>query len=199
MRNVSSAEWLNSIQELPERLNWAIFMLGGGHFAAAVFNGEQVVAHKTFHCYTVRRKQGGGQSAADNKSGGKHKSAGASLRRYNEASLAQHVQDIVQSWQQEYLSKCHLIFYRAASSNRKILFGSVTGSTKNNPILGNEDPRVRSIPFPTRRATFKEVKRVHQLLITIQLHHDLPRYDVRGKELEQSTSINADECDKRIS
>ena len=189
MRNVSSAEWLNSIQELPERLNWAIFMLGGGHFAAAVFNGEQVVAHKTFHCYTVRRKQGGGQSAADNKSGGKHKSAGASLRRYNEASLAQHVQDIVQSWQQEYLSKCHLIFYRAASSNRKILFGSATGSTKNNPILGNKDPRVRSIPFPTRRATFKELKRVHQCLITIQPCKEIQPLPSTSAKLKDSANL----------
>ena len=189
MRNVSSKEWLNSIQELPKRLNWAIFMLGGGHFAAAVFDGEQVVAHKTFHCYTVRRKQGGGQSAADNKSGGKHKSAGASLRRYNEASLAQHVQDIVQSWQQEYLSKCHLIFYRAASSNRKILFGSVTGSTKNNPILVNKDPRVRSIPFPTRRATFKELKRVHQCLITIQPCKEIQPLPSTSAKLKDSANL----------
>lgn len=47
--------------------------------------------HKTFHSYTVRAKQGGGQSSKDNKSGGgSHpKSAGASLRRYNEAAFAE--------------------------------------------------------------------------------------------------------------
>jgi hypothetical protein len=166
---VTENDWLNSIYRLPNQLNWAILMLGGGHFAAAVFNGDKVVVHKTFHCYTVRRKQGGGQSGADNKSGTNHpKSAGASLRRYNEASLSQHVKDIIKTWNDDYLSKCHLIFYRAASSNKKILFGSVTGSSKDKPILYKEDPRVRSIPFPTRRATFKEVKRAHQLLLTIQ-------------------------------
>jgi len=125
--------------------------------------------HKTFHCYTVRRKQGGGQSSADNKSGTNHpKSAGASLRRYNEASLAQHVKDIMKAWNEDYLSKCHLIFYRAASGNKKILFGSVTGSKKDSPILCKGDPRIRTIPFPTRRATFKEIKRVHEELITVQ-------------------------------
>ena len=166
---VTEGDWLNSIYRLPKRLNWAILMLGGGHFAAAVFNGDKVVVHKTFHCYTVRRKQGGGQSSADGKSGTNHpKSAGASLRRYNEASLSQHVKDIIKTWNDDYLSKCHLIFYRAASSNKKILFGSVTGSSKDKPILYKEDPRVRSIPFPTRRATFKEVKRVHQLFLTIE-------------------------------
>ncbi len=62
-------------------------MLGGGHFAGAVFEGANAVAHKTFHCYTVRAKQGGSQSSADNRSGTSHpKSAGASLRRYNQVS-----------------------------------------------------------------------------------------------------------------
>ena len=43
--------------------------------------------HKTFHSYTVRAKQGFAQSSrtATNHA----KSAGASLRRYNEASLLQ--------------------------------------------------------------------------------------------------------------
>ena len=46
---------------------------GGGHFAGAVFRGTkdgvETAVHKTFHAYTVRAKQGGGQSAADNKCG----------------------------------------------------------------------------------------------------------------------------------
>lgn len=65
-------------------------MLGGGHFAGAVFKGTEPILHKTFHCYTVRAGQGGGQSSRDNKSGGSQpKSAGASLRRYNEQALVQ--------------------------------------------------------------------------------------------------------------
>ena len=54
-------------------------------------SGTELVVHKTFHSYTVRAKQGGSQSSRDNKSGGgSHpKSAGASLRRYNEAAFAE--------------------------------------------------------------------------------------------------------------
>lgn len=63
-------------------------MLGGGHFAGVVFDGNTIVVHKTFHCYTVRAKQGGSQASKDSKSGG-FKSAGSSLRRYNEQSLVQ--------------------------------------------------------------------------------------------------------------
>lgn len=47
--------------------------------------GGEAIAHKTFHSYTVRAKQGGSQSTQDRSKGG-CKSAGASLRRYNEAS-----------------------------------------------------------------------------------------------------------------
>lgn len=69
---------------------WAILMLGGGHFAGAIFQGQEPILHKTFHCYTVRAGQGGSQSSRDGKSGGSQpKSAGASLRRYNEQALVQ--------------------------------------------------------------------------------------------------------------
>lgn len=50
--------------------------------------GTEAIKHKTFHSYTVRAKQGGSQSSKDN-SGRHAKSAGASLRRYNEQSLTQ--------------------------------------------------------------------------------------------------------------
>lgn len=78
-------EEFNLVRSVPRGIGGgsvAVFMLGGGHFAGAVFRGREAVLHKTFHCYTVRAKQGGSQSGADNKAGGKHpKSAGASLRR----------------------------------------------------------------------------------------------------------------------
>lgn len=64
-------------------------ILGGGHFAAAIFYSGNVVVHKTFHSYTVRAKQGRTQSSRDNKCRSHPKSAGASLRRYNEQSLTQ--------------------------------------------------------------------------------------------------------------
>ncbi|XP_023329835.1 ankyrin repeat and zinc finger domain-containing protein 1 isoform X2 [Eurytemora carolleeae] len=144
---------------------WAIFMLGGGHFAGAVFRDNQVLVHKTFHCYTVRAKQGGSQGSADNKAGSTHKSAGASLRRYNEMALIQHVQDITKLWSAE-LASCSLIFCRAASSNRNVLFGG------KQPALARNDPRLRSIPFPTKRATFSEVKRVQDLLSRVEIHQE---------------------------
>ncbi|EEB13759.1 conserved hypothetical protein [Pediculus humanus corporis] len=143
---------------------WMIVMLSGGHFAAAIFDHNNIVCHKTFHSYTVRSKQGNIQSIRDNKSGHHHKSAGASLRRYNEQSLAQHVRKIIIDWA-DIIKKCNLIFFRAVGpSNRSVLFGG-----KNPPILKSDD-RLRNIPIPTKRPTFNETKRVYDLLSTIEIY-----------------------------
>lgn len=78
-----------------ENKKWTILMLSGGHFAGAIFNENQPLVHKTFHCYTVRQGQGGSQTSRDNKSATSHpKSAGASLRRYNEQALIQVIKII---------------------------------------------------------------------------------------------------------
>ncbi|XP_073970573.1 tRNA endonuclease ANKZF1-like isoform X2 [Rhodnius prolixus] len=155
----SDERLIELLTKLPYRTNWLIIMLGGGHFAAAIFKGNEPILHKTFHSYIVRAKQGSSQSSKDNK--GTHaRSAGASLRRYNEQSFAQHIQELMKNWGAD-IVKCDLIFYRALGRlNNGLLF-----SGTNAPLL-KSDPRLRTIPFPTRRATFNEVKRVHSLLAT---------------------------------
>lgn len=58
-----------------------------------------------------------------------------------------------------------MIVYRASGPyNRAVLFG---GST---PILDRSNPKLRTIPFSTRRATFTEVKRVHALLSSADVY-----------------------------
>ena len=44
------------LQNLPTSSYWIILMTAGGHFAAAVFKGKEILTHKTFHRYTVRAK-----------------------------------------------------------------------------------------------------------------------------------------------
>jgi hypothetical protein len=143
-------------------------MIGGGHFAAMVVSlapkmGKNshgveerqavVVAHKTFHRYTTRRKQGGSQSANDSAKGAAH-SAGASIRRYNEAALESEIRALLAEWR-EMIGRSQLIFVRATgSANRRTLFGPYDGQ-----VLRNDDPRNRSFPFTTRRATQAELMR----------------------------------------
>ncbi|UPK91674.1 hypothetical protein LCI18_002609 [Fusarium solani-melongenae] len=142
-------------------------MIGGGHFAAMVVslaprpnkNGTTmnreatVLAHKTFHRYTTRRKQGGSQSANDNAKGAAH-SAGSSLRRYNEQALVEDVRNLLQDWK-ALLDTSELLFIRATGvTNRRTLFGPYEGQ-----VLKHNDTRLRGFPFSTRRATQNELMR----------------------------------------
>lgn len=143
-------------------------MIGGGHFAAMVVSlapkmGKKstgtverqavVIAHKTFHRYTTRRKQGGSQSANDSAKGAAH-SAGASIRRYNEAALENEIRALLSEWR-NLIERSQLVFVRATgSTNRRTLFGPYDGQ-----VLRHNDPRNRGFPFSTRRATQAELMR----------------------------------------
>lgn len=154
---------LSLFTSLTMKCYWIVLMTAGGHFAGAVFKGNEVLIHKTFHRYTVRAKRGTAQGARDSQQGGKQpKSAGASLRRHNEAALFQEVQDLLEAWSQ-HVEKCHRIFIRTPAYNKAMFFGG------RKPPFKRDDARIRTIPFATRRPTFNEVKRVHQELSSVQL------------------------------
>ena len=142
-------------------------MIGGGHFAAMVvslapraskgqtsMNREAtVLAHKTFHRYTTRRKQGGSQSANDNAKGAAH-SAGSTLRRYNEQALVDDVRALLKDWK-ALIDTSELLFVRATgTTNRRTLYGPYEGQ-----VLQYNDTRLRGFPFNTRRATQNELMR----------------------------------------
>jgi hypothetical protein len=144
-------------------------MIGGGHFAAMVVSLRPrksthsgpvpmskeaiVIAHKGFHRYTTRRKQGGSQSANDNAKGAAH-SAGAEIRRYNEQALIDEVRALLKDWK-HMIDSADLLFVRATgNTNRRTLFGPYEGQ-----VLHQNDPRLRTFPFNTRRATQSELMR----------------------------------------
>jgi Bacteroidetes VLRF1 release factor/Ankyrin repeats (many copies) len=148
--------------------HYFLCMLGGGHFAAMVVSlapdirkgpsGREerhviVKAHKTFHRYTTRRKQGGSQAANDNSKGNAH-SAGSSIRRYNEMALEADVRGVLSDWK-DMIEKSELLFIRAAgTTSRRTLYGPYEGQ-----VLRANDTRLRGFPFSTRRATQAELMR----------------------------------------
>ncbi|KAL8755461.1 MAG: hypothetical protein Q9184_004794 [Pyrenodesmia sp. 2 TL-2023] len=153
-------------------------MVGGGHFAGMIVSlapklGKRstgaeerqamVIAHKTFHRYTTRRKQGGAQSSNDSAKGAAH-SAGASIRRYNEAALESEIRALLAEWK-DLISNSQLIFVRATgSSNRRTLFGPYDGQ-----VLHHNDLRNRGFPFSTRRATQAELMRAFVELTRVKI------------------------------
>ncbi|XP_077072401.1 tRNA endonuclease ANKZF1 isoform X2 [Siphateles boraxobius] len=155
---------VSSLLKISNNTIWVILMTGGGHFAGAVFKGKEILQHKTFHRYTVRAKRGTAQGLRDSQNRSHvPKSAGAALRRYNEAAMHKDVHDLLDSWA-EYLKETSAIFLRAPSYNKTIFFGG------REAPLDKKDQRVRVLPFATRRATFSEVQRVFDLLSTLHVY-----------------------------
>ncbi|XP_056107693.1 ankyrin repeat and zinc finger domain-containing protein 1 isoform X2 [Rhinichthys klamathensis goyatoka] len=155
---------VSSLLKISNNTIWVILMTGGGHFAGAVFKGKEILQHKTFHRYTVRAKRGTAQGLRDSQNRSHvPKSAGAALRRYNEAALHKDIHDLLESWA-EYLKETSAIFLRAPSYNKTIFFGG------RGAPLDKKDQRVRVLPFATRRATFSEVQRVFDLLSTLHVY-----------------------------
>ncbi|KAK9810484.1 hypothetical protein WJX72_011395 [[Myrmecia] bisecta] len=170
--DVDAGQQLAGLRSSPG--TWAVILSRGGHFVAAIFalkpaqpkqqSKEQpllfeVVAHKTFHRYVVRAKAGGRQSTKD-ASGKYARSAGSRLRRYNEAALEKDIQETLHSWQAQ-LDAAALLFVHAPSANATAIFGGAA------PALSKADPRLRTIPFTTRRPTFSEAQRVVRTLLCV--------------------------------
>ena len=175
-------------------------MVGGGHFAAMVVSvvpnvvksprgiiqrRANVIAHKSFHRYTTRRKQGGAQSANDSAKGAAH-SAGASIRRHNEAALMNEIRELLSNWK-DLIENSELLFIRATgSSNSKILFGPYDGQ-----ILHRNDSRLRTFPFNTRRANQTELLRSFVELSRVKVM-DAKELDVDKEEEESRTTKSQD-------
>ncbi|ORY96273.1 hypothetical protein BCR43DRAFT_563626 [Syncephalastrum racemosum] len=167
---------LSDLQRPRANRLWSIIMIGGGHFAAGVIDVKQsarnpldmsgkavkMIAHKTFHRYTTRRKQGGAQSANDNAKGAAN-SAGAQIRRYNELKLQQEVREVLGQWKQ-HLIDSEFIFVHAPSNNRKVLF-----NYEDAVLNPRDNSRIKSVPFPTRRPTLNEIRRVFIELVSAKV------------------------------
>uniref|UniRef100_A0A673SZQ1 tRNA endonuclease ANKZF1 n=1 Tax=Suricata suricatta TaxID=37032 RepID=A0A673SZQ1_SURSU len=150
-----------------------VLMATAGHFAGAIFQGRDVVTHKTFHRYTVRAKRGTAQGVRDAR-GGTSRSAGANLRRYNEATLYKEVRDLLAGpgWAKA-LGEAGTILLHAPRSGRSLFFGG------RGAPLQRGDPRLWDIPLATRRPTFRELQRVLHKLTTLHVHDEDPRGTVR--------------------
>ena len=148
------------------KFKWVVICIASGRFAAGVFHRGVLVDHKTMSRYTTRRKQGGSQGANDSSGGGKAKSAGATLRRYNELEFHKDVHTLLSESWKEYLAEADRIWI-SANKTGKVLFQApgYGGSKKKKTgrasgALQKENPSIQKVPFPTAQPTLDEVRRV---------------------------------------
>lgn len=185
-------------------------MTGGGHFAAMVVSlaphqnargltmdrQATVLAHKTFHKYTTRRKQGGSQSANDNAKG-KAKSIGAQIRRANEQALAADIRSLLVDWK-PLIDTSELLFVRATSvQNKRVLFGD-----GDDQVLTSKDPRLRGFPFSTKRATQHELMRAFIELTRLKIREIHPAEPEKASEpksnLQKQGKVKISERDENL-
>lgn len=76
------------------------------------------------------------------------------------------IRGLLASWS-EYLSTSTLVFLRASRSHSKLFFSP--SSTDARPLLDRLDPRLRTFPFPTKRATLDELVRCVRELLTVKV------------------------------
>ncbi|CBI38788.3 hypothetical protein VitviT2T_023588 [Vitis vinifera] len=168
-----------------------VLLASGGHFAGCVFDGNSVVAHRTFHRYVVRAKAGKKQSSKDAGGRAAH-SAGASLRRYNELALKKEIQELLASWR-PYFEASSCIFIYAPSNNRQLLFNGEKAYFSNQTAA-------RNVPLTVRRPTFKEAQRIYNQLTQVAYDMDETESPESIKDdslLRLSTiSINSPESSK---
>ncbi|XP_065666746.1 tRNA endonuclease ANKZF1 isoform X3 [Hydra vulgaris] len=156
---------------------WVYLLLCAGHFAGAVFNKNETVAHKTFHRYVVRAKSGTAQSVCDNQGGNAPKSAGSSLRRYNEAALKKEIQELLLTWS-DHINASNRIFYKCSTYGMGTLFGKKTNISK-------DDRRLCKISLPTQRPTLNEIKRLHLQYSRIYIHGSFGEIEEDMKKVKE--------------
>ena len=104
------------------------------------------------------------------------RSAGASLRRYNESALVGEIRELISSWS-SHVEEATAIFIRTPKYGKGVFIGDGTASGGNGAPFLRTDPRLRSIPFATRRPTVKEVQNVFSKLTAV--------YEVSSDQLLQ--------------
>ncbi|PWA53741.1 zinc finger protein [Artemisia annua] len=109
--------------------------------------------------YVIRAKAGKKQSSKD-ASGKIAHSAGASISRYNELALKKEIRELLASWK-PYFDASSSIFIHAPSDSRLLLFDGDT------PCFSCQKSAIRRIPLTVRRPTFKEARRLYNILTQI--------------------------------
>jgi hypothetical protein len=157
-----------------------IVLLQSGRFAAAVYTLKAssttqqqqltMIAHKTSTRYTVRKGQGGSQSAHDS-SKHKAKSIGAQLRREGEKQLRDDVQSTWKLWKEEYphyINDAVGIYVSCPKGMRRdYLFGGGGDSRSDNlALVKKSDERLRNIPLDVGRPTLETVRVALECLLS---------------------------------
>lgn len=166
----------------------SVILLRSGRFAAGVFSHDQCLVHRTSTRYTVRRGQGGAQSAHDT-SRGKAKSIGSQLRREGEKALYEDVSKTMTEWAPK--NDSVLLFFISCPKVMRKPFFEACGN-----LLTRDDTRIRYVPMSIGRPSYEEVLRVYNTLMELAIgevvfNEGEERFVKNNAKLEEETNIAA--------
>ncbi len=139
---------------------WVILLCHGGSFSIGIFNGKQLIAHKSDKKYLIRKKAGGRQSNKD-KSKSVMRSVGSQMRREMEKVHQENVANIMEDCK-KYLSEALVIFLHAPGINRSFFLSE---GMPLKPYMG----KIRPVILNTKKANFTSVMEVFEKLTAVNL------------------------------
>ena len=111
------------------------------------------------------------------------------MRRYNEAALEQEIRDLLASWS-GYTEEATAIFIRTPKYSKGVFMGG------KGALFSKDNPRLRPIPFTTRRPTLKEVKSVHTRLAAIYAGFSPEAITERSPRLQRRVEMVSSKFDQ---
>jgi hypothetical protein len=176
----------------------AVLICQSGRFAGSVFQCRKIsekelaqmkkntiadsLVHKTFHKYTVRKKQGKAQSNFD-RSGGGMSTAGSQIRRNNEKLFEEELTGLLCNDWKQYLESCSNIFIHAPGTRNYKKFIDLL--PKNVPVI--------TIPFRVLNPTYQQVLIAFKRLMTVHVFKEdemqAIQSDVEKEEAQNSGAI----------
>lgn len=140
--------------------------------------------HRRFSHYTTRRKQGGSQSAFDNK-GKAAQSVGAQLRRAGEAHLQADIESVMREDKElwvPFLSRARRVFFSIPKRSLPQVFPALSapsapttasttaaaGSAASNQPLFRNDFKLHRVPFMTARPSVSECTRIAETVCALR-------------------------------
>lgn len=159
----------------------------GGRFAGGIFSVHgTMLVHKTFHKYTIRKKQGKSQANYDQHA--HPSSAGAQIRRMQQVKFFEQLKGLLEKDWQEYLS-----------SKQVRLIAVYAPGKKNQNILREHIPvachsKIEHVPFAMAKVTLAHVKLAHERMMNLFVAQD--HVQEKWRELQAAAQVKAIETNQ---
>ncbi|MCP4521787.1 MAG: hypothetical protein GY827_08885, partial [Cytophagales bacterium] len=148
-------------ENLPVEIpNYIIYIIQAGSCAMAYVEEENILEHKVFKTYMVRKKQGKSQ-IKHLKSKGKSK-AGSRLRLANTINFLEQINERLQMYEEDYFIE--KIIYSCPKNMISLFYES-----KTPPPFQKDDERLIKIPKDIQQPSYEELLKINKQMLQTEI------------------------------